>query len=144
MSTVTLSNPHCAITSAENPEGIASQAFTTALPEAQTFFTLFVVIRFPSVCLKPLSSRGGCLGMAAEIGGGDGFVAPQFVGLAAEDDAAGFQHVAVLGHRQSHPRVLLDQQHRGVAPDLRDDPEHRLHDHRRQPCLLYTSDAADE
>jgi hypothetical protein len=41
MSTVTLSNPHCAITSAENPEGIASQAFTTALPEAQTCLTLF-------------------------------------------------------------------------------------------------------
>src|SRR3979490_1730333 len=37
MSTVTLSNPHCAITSAENPEGIASQALTTALPEAHTF-----------------------------------------------------------------------------------------------------------
>src|SRR5260370_32311369 len=49
MSTVTLSNPHCAITSAENPEGIASQAFTTALPEAQTFFTLFA-ITFPSLC----------------------------------------------------------------------------------------------
>src|SRR5512141_2124390 len=41
MSTVTLSKPHCAITSAEKPDGIASQAFTTALPEAQTFFTLF-------------------------------------------------------------------------------------------------------
>src|ERR1700754_1767817 len=40
MSTVTLSKPHCAITSAENPEGIASQAFTTALPEAHTFLTL--------------------------------------------------------------------------------------------------------
>src|SRR3984885_7722745 len=45
MSTVTLSKPHCAITSAENPEGIASQAFTTALPEAQTFFTLFAIGR---------------------------------------------------------------------------------------------------
>ena len=48
MSTVTLSKPHCAITSAEKPDGIASQAFTTALPEAQTFLTLFVAIdRFP-------------------------------------------------------------------------------------------------
>src|SRR5258706_10992475 len=47
MSTVTLSNPHCAITSAENPDGIASQAFTTALPEAQTFLTLFATL-FPS------------------------------------------------------------------------------------------------
>src|SRR5260370_41763512 len=45
MSTVTLSKPHCAITSAENPEGIASQALTTALPEAQTFFTLFAIAR---------------------------------------------------------------------------------------------------
>src|ERR1700730_17845455 len=41
MSTVTLSKPHCAITSAENPEGIASQAFTTALPDAQISLTLF-------------------------------------------------------------------------------------------------------
>src|SRR3954454_15252919 len=44
MSTVTLSNPHCAITSAENPEGIASQAFTTALPEPHTFLTLFATL----------------------------------------------------------------------------------------------------
>ena len=44
MSTVTLSKPHCAITSAEKPDGIASQAFTTALPEAQTFLTLLVVV----------------------------------------------------------------------------------------------------
>src|SRR6476659_3729353 len=48
MSTVTLSKPHCAITSAEKPDGIASQAFTTALPEAQTFLTLFAIGRvFP-------------------------------------------------------------------------------------------------
>src|ERR1700733_8260430 len=44
MSTVTLSKPHCAITSAENPDGIASQAFTTALPEAHTFLTLFATL----------------------------------------------------------------------------------------------------
>src|SRR5213596_1591590 len=50
MSTVTLSKPHCAITSAENPDGMASQAFTTALPEAQTFLTLFVVIDRVSFC----------------------------------------------------------------------------------------------
>src|SRR5882672_10776763 len=50
MSTVTLSKPHCAITSAEKPDGIASHAFTTALPEAHTFLTLLVVIdRFPFV-----------------------------------------------------------------------------------------------
>src|SRR3569833_3274452 len=46
MSTVTLSKPHCAITSAEKPEGIASQAFTTALPEAHTFLTLLVATLF--------------------------------------------------------------------------------------------------
>jgi hypothetical protein len=40
MSTVTLSKPHCAITSAEKPDGIASQAFTTALPDAQICLTL--------------------------------------------------------------------------------------------------------
>src|SRR5918994_5190582 len=50
MSTVTLSKPHCAITSAENPDGIASQALTTALPEAQTFLTLLVVIDRASFC----------------------------------------------------------------------------------------------
>src|ERR1700754_2438222 len=50
MSTVTLSKPHCAITSAENPDGIASQAFTTALPEAHTFLTLFATLHsFPVV-----------------------------------------------------------------------------------------------
>src|SRR5213593_2950652 len=50
MSTVTLSKPHCAMTSAEKPEGIASQAFTTALPEAQTFLTLFVAIDRVPLC----------------------------------------------------------------------------------------------
>src|ERR1700751_1500955 len=44
MSTVTLSKPHCAITSAEKPEGIASQAFTTTLPEAQICLTLLFAI----------------------------------------------------------------------------------------------------
>src|SRR6201999_458519 len=45
MSTVTLSKPHCAITSAEKPDGIASHAFTTALPEAQISLTLFATLR---------------------------------------------------------------------------------------------------
>src|SRR4051794_28096338 len=57
MSTVTLSKPHCAITSAENPEGIASQAFTTALPEAHVFLTLFVGTVFPSLCQNQPSLR---------------------------------------------------------------------------------------
>src|SRR3982074_2252887 len=53
MSTVTLSKPHCAITSAENPDGIASHALTTALPEAQTCFTLFaIIVSFPFVYVR--------------------------------------------------------------------------------------------
>src|SRR3954451_1487864 len=50
MSTVTLSKAHCAITSAENPDGMASQPSTTALPAAHTFLTLFVVIDRVSFC----------------------------------------------------------------------------------------------
>src|SRR5882724_4760448 len=46
ISTVTLSKPHCAITSAEKPDGIASQAFTTTLPDAHISLTLFAII-FP-------------------------------------------------------------------------------------------------
>jgi hypothetical protein len=38
-------------------------------------------------------------GMSTEIGGANGFVAPQFVGLATEHDAAGLQHIAVVGDR---------------------------------------------
>src|ERR1700755_1492365 len=45
ISTVTLSKPHCAITSAEKPDGIPSHAFTTALPDAQTCLTLFAMDR---------------------------------------------------------------------------------------------------
>src|SRR5256886_8324195 len=65
MSTVTLSKPHCAITSAENPEGIASQAFTTALPDAQIFLTLFAtVFSFPFAqthrhCEEPTGPASG-------------------------------------------------------------------------------------
>src|SRR4051812_27626821 len=51
MSTVTLSKPHCAITSAEKPDGIASHALTTALPDAQISFTLFAIGRVSLVCL---------------------------------------------------------------------------------------------
>src|SRR5437762_12801256 len=58
------------------------------------------------------------LGMAAEIGGADRFIAPELVWLAAEHDAAGLQHIAVIGHRQPHARVLPDQQNGRVAPDL--------------------------
>src|SRR6516225_4417357 len=51
MSTVTLSKPHCATISAEKPEGIASHAFTTALPDAQICLTLFAIDRVSSCCL---------------------------------------------------------------------------------------------
>src|SRR6202035_4866892 len=44
MSTVTLSKPHCEITSAENPDGIARQALNTDLPEAHTFLTLLATL----------------------------------------------------------------------------------------------------
>jgi hypothetical protein len=43
MSTVTLSQPQPAITSAEKPDGIASQAFTQALPEAIRSLSLFAI-----------------------------------------------------------------------------------------------------
>src|SRR2546423_1253958 len=80
---------------------------------------------------RPCASSGG-FGMAAEIGGGNGFVAPQFIGLAAEHDASGLQNVAVIGDRKTHARILLDQQDRRVAADLRDDAEHGLNDDRGQ------------
>src|SRR6202000_776631 len=76
------------------------------------------------------SASGAGFGMAAKIGGSDGFVAPQLVRLAAEHDASGFKHVAVIGNRKSHARILLDKQDRGGAPDLGDDLEQGLHDHR--------------
>src|SRR5437762_3237369 len=44
MSTVTLSKPHCATISAEKPEGIASHALTTALPDFQISLTLFATL----------------------------------------------------------------------------------------------------
>src|SRR5262249_8805960 len=153
-STVTLSKPHCAIISAEKPEGIASQAFTTALPEAQICLTLFgidrvsscrfldagsppagtsfadaerrvhyrrpAIVRQGRAVLRPFSPLGADLGVTAEIGGADGFVAPEFVRLAAQHDTAGLQHVSVVGNRQTHARILLDKQDRGVAPDFAD------------------------
>src|SRR5262245_50253435 len=41
MSTVTLSQPHCAMVSAEKPLGMASQALTQALPSLRRFFSMF-------------------------------------------------------------------------------------------------------
>src|SRR6185312_880894 len=54
MSTVTLSQPHCAITSAEKPDGIASQPFTAALPAAIRAFSLFAILGLsPGICREP-------------------------------------------------------------------------------------------
>jgi hypothetical protein len=47
MSTVRLSKPACAMTSALKPEGMASHPFTTGLPAAQAALTPFA-IAFPS------------------------------------------------------------------------------------------------
>src|SRR5262245_4770528 len=52
MSTVTLSQPHCAMVSAEQPLGIASHPLTQALPACSRLFSIFVDIRafpFPRV-----------------------------------------------------------------------------------------------
>src|SRR5471030_818661 len=53
MSTVTLSQPQPAMTSAEKPLGMASQALMQALPACRRFFSMFDDISaFPfSVCL---------------------------------------------------------------------------------------------
>src|ERR1700687_4288340 len=46
MSTVTLSKPHWAMTSAEKPDGIASQALTQALPDFSGALSLFMMSPF--------------------------------------------------------------------------------------------------
>src|ERR1051326_4060461 len=56
MSTVTLSHPHCAITSAENPEGIASHPLTAALPAFHRSFTLLSATLCPFGC-RAISPR---------------------------------------------------------------------------------------
>jgi hypothetical protein len=58
MSTVTLSQPHCAMTSAENPEGMASHPLTAALPAFHRSFSLFSAMPHSSVCRSnPLRYR---------------------------------------------------------------------------------------
>src|SRR4051812_45715956 len=71
-------------------------------------------------------------GVSAQIGGTNRFIAPQLVRLAIKHDAAGLEHIAAIGDRKPHARVLFNQQDGGVAADLRDDAEYRLHDHRRE------------
>src|SRR6185437_9485897 len=50
MSTVTLSQPHWAMTSAEKPDGIASQPFTAAFPAAIRALSLFAIWVVPPGC----------------------------------------------------------------------------------------------
>jgi hypothetical protein len=49
MSTVTLSQPHWAMTSAEKPDGIANQALTQALPAFSRALSLFMKFLLVSV-----------------------------------------------------------------------------------------------
>src|ERR1019366_8676012 len=52
ISTVTLSQPQPAITSAEKPEGIASQPLTQALPDAIRALSLFAMETLPRLSQK--------------------------------------------------------------------------------------------
>src|SRR5438105_584197 len=120
MSTVTLSKPHCAITSAENPEGIASQAFTTALPEAQIFLTLFAIGRVS------LLSFGG---PSNSLNGPERLThSPLYTHLAHADVARGIhyrrpgivrQGHAVFGALGAHPGFRLARDQHGSDVDQR-------------------------
>ena len=53
--------------------------------------------------------------------------------IAFQRDAACFQHIRPVGHRQRHLGVLLHQQNAGaLRVDVLDDVEDFLHQHRRQ------------
>src|SRR6185312_335651 len=55
MSTVTLSQPHWAMVSAEKPLGMASHPLTQALPACRRFFSMFDISAFPrSRCGAPV------------------------------------------------------------------------------------------
>src|SRR5947199_227888 len=75
MSTVTLSQPHCAMTSAEKPLGMASQALTQALPACRRFFSMFDMSAFPRFrCGTPVlaalgRSRYASVAIALSLGG---------------------------------------------------------------------------
>src|SRR6185295_2948675 len=87
--------------------------------------TLIVTMAARSLLFASSSVRRlARLGMTAEIGGADRFIAPQFIRLAAEHNPSGLQHIAVIGDGQSHACILLDQQHRRIAADFRNDPEY--------------------
>src|SRR5215831_17339947 len=68
MSTVTLSKPHCAITSAEKPDGIASQALTQALPDFSRALSLFIGLSLCWGACAWCDARGRRV-PAREIGG---------------------------------------------------------------------------
>src|SRR6478736_1798277 len=107
MSTVTLSNPHCAITSAENPDGIASQAFTTALPEAQTFLTLLVAIDRVSSLMQSVENSQ----LLARC--------PLDAGLADADLARGVDNRSpgIVGQRHAVRGALCARPALGIAGD---------------------------
>src|SRR5215211_1271215 len=64
MSTVTLSQPHCAMVSAEKPLGMASHALTQALPSLRRFFSMLdeFMTAFP---LSSGSEDGAIIGRRA-------------------------------------------------------------------------------
>src|SRR3954469_1529527 len=68
-----------------------------------------------------------------EVEGHDVRVGAQVRGGARLDDPAALEDVAVLGDRQRHGGVLLDEQDRGaLTVDVEDDVADRLHDLRSQ------------
>jgi hypothetical protein len=71
---------------------------------------------------------------AAEIGGAHRFVAPKRLWPSGQHEAAGLEHIAAIGDRQSHTGILLDQQDgRAASGNFADNPKDILHDHRCQP-----------
>ena len=72
--------------------------------------------------------------LASEIGFADRLVVLDIRGLARHDDAAGLQHVSVIGEFEGQGGVLLNQQqaHLRLAVDPAHDAENLLHDERRQ------------
>ena len=65
------SNPDCASTSAEKPDGMASQPLTTALPDDQICLTLFAIGRALSLpyCCRTLGAGPGWVNACGGKGG---------------------------------------------------------------------------
>src|SRR3989304_1999144 len=65
----------------------------------------------------------------SQVGASHRLVVPQLRGVRGQDDAAGLQHVAVLGYAQGHRRVLLHQEDGQpfLPVDSLDDVEDLLH-----------------